>query len=186
MAYKTPAGTDPWQNAVDMYPWLARIPHVLTPGGRNLETFNPEEEGTFEQPRPSGLPRGQYGIELRSTDVHPTAIAGDAVSHILRFTDPQISQYYQQFSQSITPWQERQLQDMYGEARREEGENRPYSHWREMSGLPGYFRGYPFRQLGDLDPTTTPARRQQLDEKYYTGEQRDMFDQMMRYLSTLK
>jgi quinol monooxygenase YgiN len=91
----------------------------------------------------------------------------------MRQNDPRVKGYYEQFAKSITPQQEQRLRLQYQHAQQREGEQRPYEQWREMSGLPAYFRGYAFQQWKDA-------------AQLYTPEQLKMFDSMMSYLGGTK
>ena len=68
--------------------------------------------------------------------------------------------------------QKERLKGQYGHYVSKEGEKRPYEQWEQMTGLPAYFRGYPFKQWAD-----------EFNQVAYTPEQREMFDRMMNQLS---
>ena len=72
----------------------------------------------------------------------------------------------------MTPEQKERLKGQYGHYVSKEGEKRPYEQWEQMTGLPAYFRGYPFKQWSD-----------EFNQVAYTPEQREMFDRMMNQLS---
>ena len=140
-----------------------------------LEAWPPGETGTPDRPRPSDFPASGYGIEIYNRNTKPLDVLGDVTSHFLVNTDPTIKSYYQRFQQSLTPEQEQRLQEQYRHAQQHEGEKRPFAQWRQQSGMPAYFRGYPFKQWPD-----------DFNAKAYTPEQRKMLDQMMTYLQTAK
>lgn len=140
-----------------------------------LEAWPPGETGDQSQPRPKEFAPDQYGIEVYRPDTRPIDVLGDVVSHFMIKTDPRIKAYYDQFSASITPDQERILRDQYQYAKQREGEKRPYKQWRESSGLPAYFRGYAFQQWP-----------KQTWKTHYTPQQRTMLNDMLRYLGSGK
>jgi Spy/CpxP family protein refolding chaperone len=92
-------------------------------------------------------------------------------SHQLVKNDPQVQQHYQSFVNSLTPEQEQRLNSQYEHSVQNFGETRPFEQWKEISGLPAYFRGYAFQQWPE-----------DFNERAYTPEQRAKFDQMLQYL----
>jgi hypothetical protein len=136
-----------------------------------LEFWPPNETGTPAAPRPKEFAPGQMGVEIYKANTRPIDVLGDVVSHYMRQNDPRVKGYYEQFAKSITPEQEQRLREQYQHAQQREGEQRPYAQWREMSGLPAYFRGYAFQQWSP-----------EFNAQAYTPEQRQMFDAMMSYL----
>jgi hypothetical protein len=140
-------------------------------GGGFLEHWPVGEQGAPNQPRPQQLPIGQMGLEIRDPKTRPIDVLGDIVSHNLVNTDPTIKAAYQNFQQSITPQQHRILSDQYQHARKNEGETRSFEDWKATAGLPAFFRGYAFQQWP-----------QEFNDRVYTPEQKQMFDQMMQYL----
>jgi hypothetical protein len=139
---------------------------------RGFIEFYPEDEpGSPEFPRPKELPMGKPGIEVYNPKTRPIDVAGDIASHYMIYNDPSMMDYYNQFRHSINPEQQQRLQQQYEFYRQNYGENRPYEKWYEMTGLPGYFRGYPFQQW---EPEVV--------EQAYTPQQRLLLDQMMNYL----
>jgi hypothetical protein len=161
--------------AQQQYPILNNrdILYKFSPSQRpeQLEAWPPQETGTPDSPRPSEFPVGKYGIEVYNPQTRPIDILGDVVSHFLVNTDPRIKDYYSRFSASISPQQEARLRDQYQWSRLHEGERRTYDEWRSASGLPAYFRGYPFQQWSP-----------EFVQGAYTPEQRSMLDDMMNYL----
>jgi len=149
--------------------------YSLQPNRGFLEAWPPGETGTSDRPRPSDFPATGYGIEIYNPQTRPIDVLGDVTSHFLVNTDPTIKDYYQRFQSSLTPEQEARLKEQYQHAQRHEGEKRPYAQWRELTGMPGYFRGYPFKQWPDA-----------FNQRAYTPEQRTMLDQMMSYLQTAR
>lgn len=134
-----------------------------------LEFWPGDESGTPEYPRPKEFPLGKAGVEIYDLNTRPIDVMGDVASHQLIYTDPKMKGYYQQFTQSMTPEQRARLQAQYEWAQKNENEQRPFEQWADRSGLPGYFRGYPFQQWDKAD-------------ELYTPEQIKMFDEMMVYL----
>lgn len=167
---------DVFAQAKQQYPILNNpaINYKFTPrsDGPMLEAWPPGETGTPDRPRPQDFPAQQYGIEVYNPKTRPIDVLGDVVSHFLVNSDPKIKDYYSQFSASISPEQEARLREQYQHAQRHEGEKRPYPQWREHSGLPAYFRGYPFQQWPKA-----------FNDKAYTPAQKRMLDDMMKYLS---
>ena len=140
-----------------------------------LEFWPKDEEGSTDFPRPKEFPIGTIGVEVRDPKTRPIDVVGDVASHYLIYEDPRIKSYYDQFQRSLNPGQYDRLRNQYQFAQQNFGETRPYEKWYEMTGLPGYFRGYPFQQWD-----------QEFNETAYTQQQRQMFDEMMQYLKTGK
>ncbi len=157
------------------FPILKRlgVSYTQSPGRSDnfLEFWPSDEPGDASFKRPAALPMGKPGIELYRKDTRPIDIMGDVASHYLVGKDPVVTQVYNQFSQTLQPWQEQNLRAQYDYAKKSEGEKRPYEQWKQVSGLPAYFRGYAFQQWG-------PEAK-----KYYTPEQLRLFDAMVGYLS---
>ena len=154
-----------FEEAQKQWPIL-RNPDILykrTPreGGDKLEAFPPDEPGSPERPRPQEFPSNKYGIEVYSDQTRPIDVLGDVVSHFLINTDPRIA--------DLTSHQEDRLRSQY-KWYKDRGENRSYDDWRKTSGLPAYFRGYPFQQWKN-------------SRSWYTHQQLQLLDDMMRYLS---
>ena len=169
-----------FEQATSQYPILKSIGVVpkFSPGQGEqnmLEFWSPGEVGSPDSPRPSDFPTDKPGVEIYSDKTRPIDVLGDVVSHYLVRQDPKIAATYDQFQKSLGPEQHTILQDQYKYALANEGEKRPYQEWLQSTGLPAYFRGYAFQQW--------PA---EFNEKAYTPEQRQMFDQMMQYLQTGK
>jgi hypothetical protein len=137
-----------------------------------LEYFPPDEVGSPEMPRPKELPLGKPGIEIYDPKTRPIDVLGDIASHYMIYQDPKMIDYYKQFGGSLTPEQRDFMQRKYQFEQQNYGENRPYETWYEMSGLPGYFRGYPFSQWSEeeIKESYTPQQIQILDlVKQYLG-----------------
>jgi len=152
------------------------IDYKFTPkeGRGFLEFYPPDEPGSPEYPRPKELPMGRLGIEIYDPKTRPIDIAGDIASHWLIYNDPKMIDYYGKFRESITPEQQQRLQRQYEFSRKNYGENRPYQEWEEISGMPGYFRGYPFQQWSPEE-----------NDEAYTPGQRALLDEMMKYLRSI-
>lgn len=143
-------------------------------GGRGMLEFWPgDETGTSDYPRPKEFPLGSVGLEVYDPKTRPIDLLGDVVSHHMIHNDPRIGAYYTQFQESLTDEQRMRLQRQYQWAQQNEDEQRPYQDWETHSGLPAYFRGYPFQQWEDA-------------AGFYTPDQLAMFDEMMAYLKGKK
>lgn len=167
------AGDELFAQAQAEYPVLQRLAlgYKYNPGGGPgfLEFWPGDEAGTPEYPRPKEFSLGTPGVEVFNPKTRPIDIMGDIASHYLKDTDPIVKQHYQQFEQSLQPWQRERIQEQYAHAQSNEGEQRPFAQWYEHSGLPAYFRGYAFQQW-------------ERPEEMYTPEQMRRFDQMNQYL----
>ena len=155
------------------FPILNKIPFSMImnqkPNLGYLEFWPPDEPGTPEVPRPQAFAPGTMGLEIYNPSTRPIDVMGDIASHHLVKTNPKMRDYYQQFQSSLTPEQQMRLQTQYAHSQKNEGEQRSFEQWKEQTGLPGYFRGYPFKQWDN-------------PEQLYTPEQMKMFDEMMQYL----
>ena len=155
------------------FPMLGNVPMKYKVSPRDnvggLEYWNKEEVGTPESPRPKEFAIGEDGVEIYDVNIRPIDIMGDVASHNLIYNDPKMMQFYQQFTDSMTPDQQSRLKGQYRYAQEHHNEQRPFEQWSERSGMPGYFRGYPFQQW-------------EKPEEMYTQEQMKQFDAMMQYL----
>ena len=143
-----------------------------TPRGEKdgfLEFYNGDETGTEKHPRPEEFELGVSGIQLRDPETRSIDILGDWVSHEGVNTDPELKGYYDRFKESMTPRQHEELKDQFKTNQKEYGEKRDFDKWKEISGLPGYFRGYAFDQWEN-------------SEEWFTPEQIEDFDKMKEYL----
>jgi hypothetical protein len=168
---------DVFEQAMEMYPALRGlgIEYKISPNPeerRMLEFYPPNEKGSLDKPRPRELPINKIGVEVYNEDVKPLDVLGDVTSHWLIYNDPEYKRYYDNFVQSMTPKQKQRLKGQYEHYVSKEGEERPYEQWEQMTGLPAYFRGYPFKQWPD-----------EFNKVAYTSEQREMLDRMMNQLS---
>ena len=167
---------DVFAEAMSKYPILRKsgVKGIMNLGGGDgyLEFWPPDERGTPDRPRPKSLGEAP-GVEIYRDDTRPIDVLGDVVSHWLVEKDSKLKSYYDQFMSSMTPDQLARLSNQYNYARENYGEERPFSQWAERSGIPAYFRGYAFQQW---EP--------EFNEEAYTLQQRRMFDEMMRYLSS--
>jgi hypothetical protein len=169
--------TDPQflQKAQEEFPRLKGLDmgYKYTPkeGRGFIEFFPPDEPGSPDYPRPKELPMGKPGIEVYDPKTRPIDVAGDIASHWMIYNEPKMMDYYSKFRQSIRPEQQQRMQQQYQFYQQNYGETRPYEKWYEMTGLPGYFRGYPFQQW---EP--------EFNEQAYTPEQRALLDEMIMYL----
>lgn len=136
-----------------------------------LEFWAPGEAGSDTTARPKEFPLDKPGVELYGDRAKTSDVAGDIVSHYLVEKDQTIKDYYQKFTGSITTEQKSILQAQYQWAKENEGEQRSFGDWVKNTGMPGYFRGYAFKQWPD-----------EFNDKAYTSEQRKMFDEMMDYI----
>lgn len=164
--------TNVYEHALQQYPILRDQGVVGVQGtGPMMESWPVNEPGAPGRPRPAGIPLDKFGVEYRDND-RPLDILGDVVSHHMIDKDPVIKKYYENFTASLNDDQRQRLQEQYQYAQQNEGETRPYEQWEEKSGLPAYFRGYPFQQWPD-----------EVNQQAYTPEQRDHLDRMMNYLT---
>jgi hypothetical protein len=138
-----------------------------------LEFFPSDEPGSPERPRPKEFPVGRPLVEVYDPKTRPIDILGDIASHYMIEQDPRVQGYYSQFQKSLLPGQYDRLRSQYQFAQKNFGEERPYEQWYERTGLPGYFRGYPFQQWPE-----------DFNETAYTPEQRQLLDEMMQYFRT--
>jgi hypothetical protein len=134
-----------------------------------LEYYSGDETGSDEHPRPEEFEMGTPGLEIRDANTRPIDVAGDWASHEGIKTDPIIADHMRQFRESITPEQDDRLLQQFYHAQEKQNEGRSFEEWKEMSGIPGYFRGYAFDQW-------------EHPEEMYTPEQMSRFDEMMKYL----
>lgn len=139
--------------------------------GNKLEFWPSGEGGAESSPRPRDIPIDKPGVEIYDPSVGPLDVLGDIVSHHLIHSDPTVARSYKNFEQSLTPDQKKRLSEQYENAKKNAGETRDYKAWETTSGLPAYFRGYPFRQWPD-----------EFNERAYTPDQRKSLDEMMNYL----
>lgn len=169
---------DPAQNLMDQaktqYPILnnydIKYKENFGRGQGYLESWPPGETGSTELPRPSEFGANDFGLEVYDKTTRPIDILGDVVSHHLVNVDPVLKNTYKNFISSIEPWQENILKEQYSHAKEKYGENRPFDDWKEISGLPAYFRGYPFQQWDN-------------SEHLYTKDQIKNLDEMMKYVA---
>jgi hypothetical protein len=136
-----------------------------------LEFWPSGEPGSPDRQRPKEFGLDKPGVEIFSDKTTPLDVMGDITSHYLIESDPRVKAYYSQFQQSLTPQQQDILREQYDWATANAGERRPFEQWKAISGLPAYFRGYPFQQWSH-----------EFNERAYTPEQRARLDEMMRYL----
>lgn len=159
------------QQAQDEYAALRGLDLGYTETPRDdkgyLEFWPPGESGAPDAPRPQTLAPDKPGLEVYRKDTRPIDIMGDVASHYLKDTDPVVKGHYDRFQKSLSPEQQSILQGQYERS----GDKRPYADWAAQSGVPAYFRGYPFQQW----PQDETA-------KYYRPEQTQDLDKMMQYL----
>lgn len=137
-----------------------------------LEFWGPDDPGTREEPRPEAIPMGAIGVQIFSDSVRPIDVLADVVSHYMRFHDPRIKEYYQQFVASLTPEQWVRLKTDYAWSQKHEvGPLPPYDVWVQRVRLPAYFRGYTFRQWPNSFNT-----------KVFTQAQIKLFNKVRKYL----
>ncbi len=172
---KADQGSKLFERAQQQYPYLADkdIAYKYSPqqGRGFLEFYDPQETGSPEYPRPRELPLGKVGIEVFDPETRPIDILADYVSHYGVNNDPFLAQLYQQFIGSINAEQRQRLQKQYQyyQQHPEYREQRPYEKWEEISGIPGYFRGYTFNQWDN-------------PQEKYTPQQIEILDQVRKYL----
>lgn len=175
-----PPSLDPQAGLLDQakqqYPILDShsIGFKNNPGGGDgyMESWPPNETGTPDRPRPKEFPLNQFGVENYRPDSRPIDVLADVTSHYLIKSDPVVKNIYEVFSSSLQPFQENILKEQYQHAVTNEGEKRPYEDWKVNSGLPGYLRGYTFKQWPD-----------DFNQKAYTLSQMKLLDGLMGYLT---
>lgn len=154
--------------ARDQYPILKNHDIGYTEAfGRSkgyLESWPAGEEGGQDLPRPKELAPDKFGIEIYDKKTRPIDVLGDVVSHKLINDDPKIKQHYEEFQDSMKPWQKKNLKAQFEHDKREYGEDRSYDDWEKSSGMPAYFRGYPFKQWDDPKEMYTPGQMKKLDK----------------------
>ena len=153
--------------AQQMYPRLPKdigykesFGHGQGPG---LEFYRPEER---DNPFP-----GKAAVEVFNSRTKPEDVAADIASHHMIDSDPVVAQAYRTFLMSLKPWQQKILQNQYVHAQKNFGEARPFAQWAEMTGQPGYFRGYAFGQWPE-----------DFNKRAYTPDQRKLLDDVVKYL----
>lgn len=134
-----------------------------------LEFWQPGDPGSEQFKRPENLNMDKVGIEVRNPETRPIDILGDYVSHYGVENEPRLKELYRQFESSIP---QGMLEERYQYEKEKYGEDRPFEQWKEMSGLPGLFRGYTFDQYSkeDIDRIYSPEQIKILDQvKDYLG-----------------
>jgi hypothetical protein len=164
-----------FQQAISQYPIIQKygVQGKVSPNARDgyLEFWPPGESGPPEYPRPKEF-GDNPGVEIYKDTTRPIDVLGDVTSHWLINQDPVVSKYYDDFKASMSPDQRNRLKGQYEHAQQNFGEQRPYEEWESMSGMPGYFRGYPFKQWPD-----------DFNKEAYSPEQMQQLDGMMQYLT---
>ena len=159
--------------AMQKYPMLrdANIAYKYNPQPNRgmLEFWPPGETGAGNAMRPADIPMNKLGLEVYDKRTRPDDIMADYTSHHLIDNDPTVGAAYRQFLMSMNPAQQKRLQDQYAYAVKNYGEQRPFNQWAEMSGQPGWLRGYSFGQW-------------EKPEEIYTQEQMNRLDAMVNYL----
>jgi hypothetical protein len=146
-----------FDKALEQYPVLKNANAVglmstNAPDGANmLESWQPNEQGTPDRPRPKELPSDKLGVQIYSDKTTPNDVAADIVSHSLVKTDPNLKATYDQFASSITPDQKDFLMGDYEQEVKQAtlsgGEKPPaFDQWMQQVGIPSAFRGYAFGQ----------------------------------------
>ena len=156
-----------FQQAVAQYPILGRqnIAYQARPKGVQptgmLEFYSPEETD-----RPAGMPLGQQGVAVFDSKTTPLDILADWTSHYGRVKDPVVKKNYDTFVKTFTPEQNKMLKEQYKYARENEGETRTFDQWKEVSGIPAWYRGYLFNQWPKsfIDKFYTAAQLQHLNK----------------------
>jgi hypothetical protein len=172
-----------FDQALAQYPLLKNanpvgLMSINAPDGDNLlESWQPNEQGTPDRPRPKELPVDKLGVQIYSNKTTPNDVAADIVSHSLVKTDPTLKATYDQFASSITPEQRDFLMGDYEQEVKQAtlsgGEKPPqFDQWLQQTGIPSAFRGYAF---GQYDP-----KAQQ--EFGYTDQQKQLLGGVKPYL----
>ena len=166
-------GSSLLEQAKAKYPYMkdANLGFVMTPDDiektGHLEYWSSREPGTPQRPRPFALPLGQSGLQVFNPNVRLEDIFGDYVSHEAVETDPKLKAMYEKFTKSVPDTTMRARYQMH---QKRQGENRPYELWRDLTGLPEYFRGYVFNQWENPRQLYNREQLQQLDKiKQYIG-----------------
>lgn len=175
-----PRTPDLLEQARSMYPALSKYPTLfkMSPGAQDfmLEHWGPDTaDNGLGYARPQEFPSDQYGVEVYSDKTTPRDVAADIVSHRLVNEDPVTKKIYGDFTGSLTDNQRRHLQEQYTWAQKNEGENRPYDQWEQVTGLPAAFRGLLFEQWP-----------KEFNDQFYTPEQRQKFKALDYYLRSAK
>jgi hypothetical protein len=164
-----------FDQAVSQYPIIAKhgIKGKMSLDARDgfLEFWPPGESGPPDYPRPAEF-GDSPGVEIYKGETTPLDVLGDVTSHWLVNNDPIVSKYYDDFKGSLSPEQRDRLREQYSHSQQNFGEERSYEDWEKMSGMPSYFRGYPFKQWPD-----------DVNQSAYSEEQRLNLDAMMQYLT---
>ena len=155
-----------YEKALELFPKLSRDLGYKENfgGGDGFLEFYPADEQ--DNPFP-----GKPSVQVFNPETRPEDVAGDIVSHHMIDNDPVIGEAYRRFLMSMRPFQQKILQDQYQHAVTNSGEQRPFEKWAEMTGQPGYFRGYTFGQW--------PA---EFNKKAYTDDQRGLLNGVVNYL----
>jgi hypothetical protein len=136
-----------------------------------LEFFPPDETGSPSNPRPEEFPINQFGVEVYDPNTRPIDVLADYVSHWGIENDPVVKSVYDTFKNSLDNNQKAMLQEQYQYAKENYGENRDYKTWEEMSGMPGFLRGYTFNQWPE-----------EFNKRAYRPEQINLLNKLKQHL----
>jgi hypothetical protein len=189
---KANQGQQLWQQAQQQYPYLSKqdIAYVYSPIPKAgyLETFDPVETGDPTNPltqRPTQIPLGKYGIQVRSPQATPEMIMADAISHIFNQinpntgqpVDPAYYQLYQQFAKTMQSpeWQQRLAKDYETEKEQLAKEKSnldlgTFQHYIQNNRIPAYMRGYVMKQWDD-----------DWNKSWMSQQQQQILDQIKSY-----
>lgn len=151
------------EQAYAQYPKLRGLFNFIPSTGPQTDSRMSETYPADERDNP--MP-GKATIQQFNPAMTPDDFMGEAL-HILPNVDPYVGAMKRRFLQSMTPQQQRQLKDQYLHAVKNEGEQRPFDEWQDMSGHDAWFRGHITGQW--------PA-------EMYTPYQIQQFDNLKSYL----
>ncbi len=171
--------------AKQQYPILSNqdIAYKYTPSNddRMLEFYPKGERDSFDKSRPA--------VQIFNKNTAPKDIAGDVTSHLLVNNEPVVQGAYNNFKNSLQPWQKQKLKEQYQYSVKNFGEKRPYEKWEEVSGLPAYFRGHLFQQWPKSESMYTPQQLESFGQlnQYLTGPNISTpIQQLLKVLSSTK
>ena len=166
------------EQAIEEYPVLKghKFGYSENPSIPYMESWPVGEEGEGSWKRPKNIPIDTFGVEVPANwattkGTKSKDIAADIAFHYLDTVDPVLKKTKQDFIASMTPNQKQILQEQYQHAVKNSNEKRPFELWSEMSGIPAWLRGYMFEQWPE-----------NFTSQVYTPEQRQMFDNALKYM----
>ena len=141
---------------------------------RQLEHWEPNDPGDDKFKRPDSAAKDKNVIEVFNSNVKPSDIAGDIVSHSLvndKEGHPELYKLNKEFEDTLkTPEAKASLREFYREGY-ESGDHRDYKEWLDKTGKAQYLRGYLFKQFPESEIP-----------KHYSDKQKSILDKMDQYL----